>query len=174
MILDSCNISSSGVSSKEERKIASLVNELGGTYSSDLFSNTFCLLVKRVGTKKQQIAISSSVPTIEFKWLEDCKSAKKRLEFTNYLVRPFLGLCICCTGYSPEERFIIQKIVEENGGVYSSTLVRDKVTHLIAEEASDEGKFAFAKMWGNVHIVTKKWIDDCVSSKCENFFIPDL
>ena len=164
-ILNKQHICATGVNSTEERSLTSLIKELGGKLSSELDTGeTLCLLVRKVGSDKHKAAQRHNIPAVEVEWLRDCKREKQRLSFDSYSVRPFLGLSISCTGYNAEVRFMIQKTVEENGGEFMATMVKEKCTHLIAEEVG-EGKYAHAKSWGTVHIVTKQWLDDCHRKK---------
>ena len=43
----------------------------------------------------------------------------------------FAGLVICVTGSTKEERDRVRAVVECRGGVYSSTMVSNKCTHLL-------------------------------------------
>ena len=74
----------------------------------------------------------------------------------------FEGCVISVTGIDFEKRETVQKIIEENGGVYEKNLVQGRTTHLIA--ASTEGrKYKHAVDWG-LPVVTETWISDCVES----------
>ena len=168
MVLAGHQICVTGVTSVEEKGIRQVIAELGGEFTTAMAKGeTSCLLVRKVGSEKHRKALDWNVPTVEVQWLKDCKNSNKALPFDNYLVRPFLGLNVSCTGYEAEERFLIQKTVEENGGAFSATMVKDKCTHLVAEAVGEGAgnKYTVAKSWGNVHIVTKKWVEDCHEAK---------
>ncbi len=46
-------------------------------------------------------------------------------------------------------------------------LTKDLTTHLVAKEAVGE-KYSHAKSWGNVHIVSLNWIEDCIKYRSKN------
>ena len=64
----------------------------------------------------------------------------------------------------PEDRAKIQEIVQANGGLFSADLIDGECTHLVAVEAKGD-KYTAAKRWGNVHIVSTAWIEECVKKE---------
>jgi topoisomerase (DNA) II binding protein 1 len=162
--LKGCKICVTGVTSKEENIAAKIIKEMGGTFSTNLSKDIYCLLVKRVGSKKHITAQNLGIPSLEMEWLFCCKTEFKKLDFDIYKVRPFLGCMITCTQVTPEIRFKLQKLIEENGGKYNPVLDKDSCTHLVAVNKEGE-KYLHAKSWGTVHIVTLSWIEECTLQK---------
>jgi NAD-dependent DNA ligase len=162
--LSGCKICCTGLTSEDEDRAISRVEYLGGDFSRNLTKDVTCLIVKRVGSKKHQIALSSNIPDVEIQWLLDCKTSGSRLPFDTYRVRPFTGLTISVTGFQHEQRFQLQKVIMENGGTFSSSLVRESSTHLVAEKAGGD-KYTYAKSWGTVSIVSDAWVRDCATQK---------
>jgi NAD-dependent DNA ligase len=162
LALSGCKICVEGLLSAEKK----IIEKVGGEFVDTLTKSTTCLIVKKVGTRAHQEAKKLALPCVELQWLLDCKSASSKVSFDSYIVRPFIGLTISLTGYAPEERFQFQKLVEENGGTFSASLVREKCTHLISESATGD-KYFHAKSWGTVHVVNSKWLSECVNRKCK-------
>ena len=165
--LDLCKIAVIGVTVRdEEKRLIRIIHELGGIYASDVKADTFCALVKKVGPQHKAI-ITHKIPAVDLQWLSDCRRSLRNLSFDNYIVKPLIGLVICCTGYTNEERNLIEKCTTENGGEFSSKMNRETCTHLITEEEdpSTTSKYAYAKVWRTVQIVTMKWLTDCKKQK---------
>ena len=167
--LENCAISVIGVDiPDQEKRIIRIIEELGGTYSPRVTSEVFCVLVKRVGSQHNAIQ-TLNIPSVDLQWLWDCRSYRRKVSFDQYYAKPFIGLCVSCTGYTNEERNHIEKLVCENGGNFSSKMSRETCTHLMTEEEdpSPTSKYAYAKLWRTVQIVTMKWLTDCHKQKCE-------
>lgn len=152
------------VSKMELLKMINIVNRLGGVYAEKVAVDATCMIVNRVGGKDFKLGCQLKLTLVDVQWLHDCLQQNAALKMKNYPVKVFAGLIITCTQLIPEERANLQQIVEENGGTYSSRLVKDTVTHLIAKEAAGE-KFCYAKLWNNVHVVDMKWVEECVRMK---------
>ena len=167
--LENCSISVIGVDvSDQEKRIIRIIEELGGTYSPRVTNDVFCVLVKRVGSQHNAIE-KYKIACVDLQWLWDCRSYRRRVSFDQYFAKPFIGLSVSCTGYTNEERNHIQNCVIENGGEFSSKMSRETCTHLITEEEdpSPTSKYAYAKLWRTVQIVTMKWLTDCNKQKCQ-------
>jgi hypothetical protein len=155
-------VSVTGVNSSEERTIKATLKALGGSFHENLTEDTTCLIVKKVGSAKYRAACNQlNIPVVVMKWLRDCKTSNQLMKYEKYNAPPLLGLTICCTQISPEDRHVLQCDVEAHGAEFSADLCENKCTHLIAMEAKGD-KYNAAKMWGNVHIVNTKWVGDCV------------
>jgi NAD-dependent DNA ligase len=70
-----------GVDSAEEHKSHKLIKSLNGLLTNDLTKDTYCLLVKKVGSKKYQIAKELGIPTLQIQWLADCYSTAHWIKF---------------------------------------------------------------------------------------------
>ncbi|XP_076627119.1 mutagen-sensitive 101 isoform X1 [Colletes latitarsis] len=66
------------------------------------------------------------------------------------------GLCICASGFSPQEKEQIEKLVEYMGGIFTKQL-RSRVTHLITASVMSAKYETAIEM--EIPIVTKEWID---------------
>lgn len=61
-----------------------------------------------------------------------------------------------------DERHAIMRLIESNGGVFSSHMEQDICTHLICLRP-EGAKFEAARTWRGVRVVTRQWADDCVT-----------
>ena len=167
--LDQCILSIVGVSDPdEEKRIIRIIKELGGTYSPKVQIGTYCVLMKKVGAQHKAIQ-EYQTPVVELQWLWDCRSYQRKLSFDKYYAKPLIGLNISCTGYEADVKELIMKCITESGGEFSSRMSRETCTHLITEEVdpSPTSKYAYAKLWNSVQIVTMKWLTDCKKLKSE-------
>ena len=165
--LEQCKLSVVGVSDPdEEKRIVRIIKELGGTHSSMVDGDTYCVLMKKVGHQYKAIN-THKTPVVELQWLWDCRSYQRKLNFDKYYAKPLIGLVISCTGYETDIKELIVKCVTESGGEFSSRMSRETCTHLITEEVdpSPTSKYAYAKLWNSVQIVTMKWLTDCKKNK---------
>lgn len=151
-----------GISSNEERKFKQCISTLGGIFSNNLTKDSSCLLVKKVGSKKYQAALDLNIPVLQLEWLNDCFSTFSMLPMDAYRAKPFTGLAFSSTGYSVEDRSAIQHLIAENGGINCEKMAQDICTHLIALTSGSD-KYKAAKQWKTVQVVSRRWLDDCVS-----------
>jgi hypothetical protein len=67
------------------------------------------------------------------------------------------------SGYPPDERFHMQQLIIENGGINCDKMSK-QCSHLIALTSSSE-KYIAAKEWKTIHVVNKKWLFDCIEQQ---------
>jgi hypothetical protein len=165
LTLHQCKICVLGVTDHdEEKRIIRIIKELGGLYCSQITDDIFCAIIKKAGSHNHKKVQALKIPAVELNWLWDCRSGHIKLPLDRYLIRPFIGLVICCTGYAPEDRELIQRIVTDCGGEFSLGM-RQTCTHLIAEDEDPSSKYTSAKNWRTVQIVTIQWLRECEKSK---------
>ncbi len=159
--LEGIQVSNTGVSSGEENWIKATVESLGGQFNENLDEKTTCLIAKKVGSEKYRAACTHfKIPVVSMQWLKECRKNNKLMKYSYYGVE-FLGLTVCCTQLSLEDRYELERKLEEHGAKYRSDLKEDECTHLIAIEAEGD-KYTAAKAWGNVNIVSTEWVDECI------------
>ena len=100
-------------------------------------------------------------PVVTFAWLRDSAEAGELLpvEEVGHIPKAFLGLCVCVTGYTQDERTELEALVTKNGGLYMSDLVKGKCTHLVAS-GTTSGKYTHAKKWDGIKIVSREWVTE--------------
>ena len=161
--LDGIVVCVTGVTSREELDwIERTVESLGGKFSEIFNEETTCLIAKKVGSDKYRAACTElNIPVVMTQWLKDCSSSGVLMRYENYEVPPFLGFTICCTQVTLEERYELQRKLENHGAKFNYDLLEDKCTHLIAI-APEGDKYTAAKTWGNVYIVNTDWVEECI------------
>ncbi|KAK6512173.1 hypothetical protein TWF481_001064 [Arthrobotrys musiformis] len=172
------------ISADIRNEITAKAADLGAVWKQDLTSDATHLIVGDVTTQKYRYVAKQrpDVKPMRISFIEKAHEAwvatksipVHELE-VEHAFPPFLGLRICTTGINEEkERHRIQKITEENGGIYNGDLTK-QVTHLVA--SSPEGKkYQFAKQWG-ISIVSVEWFHQSVErgmSLDEAYFSFDL
>jgi len=156
-------ICTSGCSSREEAEIATIIQSLGGKHSSTFSRDVYCLILRRVGSKKHEIALTLKIPVVTRDWLYNCTKERVLLDLIKYQPPLFCGLKISCTQLELAQRQVVQAQIVMHGGEYCPSLVLGQSTHLVALRP-DGDKYINAKSWRNVHIVTPEWIDKCLES----------
>lgn len=149
-------------------KNVNIITKLGGSYEKAVVADATCLIAKRTGLRDFQLARQFNIEAVSIDWLNDCYTKNTVAKLKQYALRPFHGLTVSCTQLSPDERLALQKLVEANGGIYSSSMVKDSTTHLVAQEPNGD-KYSYAKLWKNVHIINMLWIQQCV--KQQGFYL---
>lgn len=149
----------SGFKTDEEYRFRKLVGDLGGLFSRNLTSTTLCLVIKHIGSEKHKVALERGIPVVSELWLNECAISSKVPSFDNFKPLCFHGVSLCCSNLSFEERLAIKRVVEGNGGTYSSNLIRNATTHLVVSKPEGE-KYDHALSWKNVKIVFPSWIHD--------------
>ena len=140
--------------------ITILTSCLIGTVINDLYKDTYCLILKKVGSEKHEMAIRDDIVCVTILWLYDCHDKQRLVSRSLYRVKPFHGLVITVTQLSPREKERTEILIQENGGIYSGKLEFEVTTHLIAS-TPDGDKYFAAKEWG-LPIVTMSWLHDCI------------
>jgi hypothetical protein len=127
------------------------------------------------------------VPIVSEEWATACAAAGRVLDSAAFLLPPFAGLHICCTGVEPgalrgaahaacdahpdacayaDVRLAIRDNTQANGGVYHSEMTKSRCTHLIASSA-DSDKYRHAVMWGTIKVVSAEWFEQSLEAKGE-------
>ncbi|XP_076674457.1 mutagen-sensitive 101 isoform X2 [Andrena cerasifolii] len=80
------------------------------------------------------------------------------------------GLCICASGLPPEEKELVERLVEYMGGIFTKQL-RSHVTHLVTGSVLSE-KYEMATDM-KIHIVTKEWVEAVWEKNLKDFVKAD-
>ncbi|OAD60789.1 DNA topoisomerase 2-binding protein 1-A [Eufriesea mexicana] len=80
------------------------------------------------------------------------------------------GLCICPSGFPPEEKENIEKLVEYMGGIFTKQL-RSRVTHLVTASVMS-AKYETA-IGMKIPIFTKEWVEAVWETNLTNFVKAD-
>lgn len=105
-------------------------------------------------------------------WLEQIWEASKNRnmhaddpDFRQFACPPFKGLTICVSQMKRQEKEVLKKKIEDNGGTYSGVLDKEKTAILIVSSTQGE-KYRHAIEW-EIPCVTPLWIDESVKQgKC--------
>ena len=82
------------------------------------------------------------------------------------LVRPSIAMDLSSLiiSYATDDRHALMRMVESNGGTFSTRLEQDVCSHLVCLRPEGD-KFEAARTWRGVRIVTRQWVEDCVSQQ---------
>jgi hypothetical protein len=169
VLLTGYKLSFEGFTEEETQKLRGVTHSLGATYFPEFKSQLSCLIVKKIGGPLSARCYIETIPVVKVQWLLDCSKQKKYLSFDDYFAGAFQGLVISCTGYELEERRLLKKVVEEEGGIFSKDLKRGETTHLVCAKA-EGAKYSTALLWGDVFVVNQQWIEVCLRVKSKCFF----
>ncbi|KAK6526877.1 hypothetical protein TWF281_010074 [Arthrobotrys megalospora] len=157
------------ISADIRNDITAKATDLGAVWKQDLTSDATHLIVGDIATQKYRYVAKqrpdvkpmriSFIEKAHEAWVANKSIPVHELE-VEHAFPTFAGLRICLTNINDEkERHRIQKITEENGGVYNGDLTK-QVTHLVA--SNPEGKkYQFAKQW-EIKIVSVEWFHQSV------------
>ncbi|XP_020202421.1 DNA topoisomerase 2-binding protein 1-A [Cajanus cajan] len=164
LVMEGVKVLASGFDMDEKVKIEELVAEMGGVLQNKASSDMNFVIVKNVLAAKYKWALNTlKKPIVTFEWLKQCSDEHRVVPQESYKVLPFSGLKICVTGIPADKRKEMEKLILQNGGIYSRELTRN-CTHLISE-APEGAKYKVAKKWGHIPIVTRKWFDQSIARR---------
>jgi len=153
-ILDGVKISCAGT---QKAKVMLLVQSMGGSYQSELQTDTNYLIATDTQSGKYQSAVKKRILVLHPSWLHACWKARCFIDTPNFVLKPFSGCTISVTGLGTGMRNMIQHLVNIYGGKFSPNLNR-QCTHLIAH-SPDGFKYKYARSWG-IPIITIDWLLD--------------
>ena len=155
-----------GLSKSVRDKVASIVEELGGTMLTTCSASEppHVLLAKDVkGQRYLEVLSVAKTPVLKVDWIYACAKARKQLSYNGFRVPPLAGLVVCVTGVDQARRPALQATVESAGGSYSKDLV-PSVSHLIAVSTKSE-KYEMACTWPKTSVVSFQWLQDSLDNK---------
>lgn len=164
LALDGVNVLASGFEEDEKVEIRKLVTSMGGVLHTKTSLDVSFVVVKNVLAAKYLWALHTvKKPILTINWLYQCRNEHRIVPQESFRVLPVYGLKICVTGIPSDERKEIEKLIIENGGQYSAELTK-KCTHLICD-APEGDKYMVARMWGRIHVVTRKWFYESIARR---------
>ncbi|KAG4211517.1 hypothetical protein ERO13_A02G110400v2 [Gossypium hirsutum] len=164
LAMDGLKVLASGFNMDEKVKIEKLVIAMGGVLHTKASLDVSFVIVKNVLAAKYKWALNVlKKPIVTIQWLYQCWSEHRVVPQESYRVLPFTGLTISVTGIRADERKEIEKLIIQNGGKYSAELTK-KCTHLICDVPEGD-KYKVARRWGHVHIIVRKWFDQCIARR---------
>ena len=89
----------------------------------------YCV-AKTTNSRKYELARTLFKPVVTAEWLRDSAAKGELLPLDDpatakgYRPPAFMGLCVCVTGFTQDERAAIEAKVVANGAVYTSDLVK--------------------------------------------------
>jgi topoisomerase (DNA) II binding protein 1 len=149
-----------------QREISTLAESVDAVVDNEFTAERpfdYCV-AKTTASRKYELARTLGKPIVTMAWLRDSASSGALLPTddpaTSRAYRPaaFLGLNVCVTGYTQDQRADLEAKVVANGGAYCPDLVRDACTHLVASSTTS-AKFKHASKWPGVCVVKREWVD---------------
>ncbi|KAK3788086.1 hypothetical protein RRG08_009018 [Elysia crispata] len=139
------------------------VHLMGGDVDSNLTADITHLVAGEVGSNKYLVAVQNGKVVMTKEWVDAVwdSSQDKHISasdevFQKYVCPPFLGLTVCVSGFSSNERNKMRNFVMRGGGKYSGELKMNECTHLVVKEAKG-AKYEAAKNW-KIRIVKDCWL----------------
>ncbi|XP_057790006.1 uncharacterized protein LOC131006872 [Salvia miltiorrhiza] len=164
LALDGVNIVMSGFEKDVKDAIRKKVTAMGGQMKKKASSDVSFVIVKDVLCQKYKWALTQvKKPMLTIDWLEQCWKEHRVVPQEPYRVLPFAGLTICVSGIPADERKEVEKLVVQNGGIYSAELTK-RCSHLICD-APEGDKYTVAKRWRIIYIVNRKWFHQSIARR---------
>jgi len=154
-----------GFSIREKKDIEMKIQFMGGIYSSELTASTTHLIAKSAAdfSLKFKAARSRRIPIMIVKWIIAVWDARMQEnihgndpEFASYVCPVFQGFVMCVSQISAKEREAIKKIIESNGGRYSTQLEKGK-TNLLITPSAEGDKYTYARRW-KICCLKPEWV----------------
>ncbi|KAK4321748.1 hypothetical protein Pmani_007486 [Petrolisthes manimaculis] len=162
---------------KEERaELQQRVERMAGIYSSNFHQGVTHVVAKSVGSKKYLVAVEQDIPILTMEWVhavwraamgqavgqqgtgEEVRATDE--QFLSYACPVFKGLNICVSQLDRSTKLALKNIIEENGGMYSTSLDMNTTSVLILPAPEGE-KYSHAVNW-RIQCLTPDWIHDSV------------
>ncbi|RUS70584.1 hypothetical protein EGW08_021654 [Elysia chlorotica] len=144
-------------------EITRKVHLMGGDVDSNLTADITHLVAGEVGSNKYLVAVQNGKVIMTKEWVDAVWEASQDKHisgsdevFNKHICPPFLGLTVCVSGFSSNERNKMRNFVMRGGGKYSGELKMNECTHLVVKEAKG-AKYEAAKNW-KIRIVKDSWL----------------
>ncbi|KAF8368088.1 mus-101, partial [Pristionchus pacificus] len=159
----------SGLTKRKKAMLSDMVRHLGGQVSNDLHDKVTVLIAKNCDTNFPKYTESAKlkIPILREDWITDSwKEVVEQLSDTTvtnaetydqYRVPLFKDMVITVSGLKLDERSNAGRMIEMGRGTFAPEMSKATCTHLITDKNSGD-KFKRAREWGNIHIVTMKWL----------------
>ncbi|CAN1234553.1 NAD kinase 2, chloroplastic [Linum perenne] len=143
LAMDGVKVLVSGYDINEKGKLEKMVKAMGGLLCSKPSLDVSFVIVKNVLAAKYKWALNVlKKPIVTASWLYQCSTEHRVVPQELYRVHPFSGLTICVTG-----------------------IIGVHICFLNSLYAPRGDKFQVAVRWGNINIVTRKWLDQSVAKR---------
>ncbi|XP_069938324.1 DNA topoisomerase 2-binding protein 1 isoform X2 [Cherax quadricarinatus] len=163
-------ITTSGFRKEAKAELQCLVERMAGIYLNIFHTNVTHVVANSVGSDKYFVAVKEETPIMTGEWVKAVwKAASEDFredilatdeQFLSYACPVFKGLVICVSQMPRKEKEALKKIIEENGGTYSSTLDMSGTSVLIIPTPEGD-KYSYARNW-RIQCLTPDWIYDSV------------
>ncbi|XP_065205150.1 DNA topoisomerase 2-binding protein 1 [Planococcus citri] len=168
MAMDKLVVCTSRIPPKERAEIEKLVGYMGGEFTVPLTSRTTHLIVTSALTQRHFIACEKGMSVMIRGWVEEMweLNLKDSVKATDYNIAKkyscpiFYNLKVTGSSISLEEKSILERKINSNGGNYSKDLKNKETNVLITPTAGGE-KFKYAVRW-RVPCVHPRWVDECI------------
>ncbi|KAI5288721.1 hypothetical protein KEM54_004967 [Ascosphaera aggregata] len=160
-----------GLPPEERTRIASVAAQMGAAHTFDLTANVTHLLASSVDTEKyryvarersdMKVLDPSFIDAVRIQWMSGGDANIQQLE-EEFKYPTFQGTKICVTGWDDYAfRLALEQQLKNNGAIFQRDLTRE-ATHLVAKAPTGK-KFEFATLWGNIKVVSIKWVEDSLA-----------
>lgn len=163
-----CNLPSETI-----KELTELVEKLGGRVLKDFDEGEVTHLITdecKSNSETYKHAREKHLPVVLPRWIRDASKAKMHdIMFPaqcdavlNLYKTPIFQNCVITTsGFDPDCKNEIAKMIKSNGGTYSPPMSKSSCTHLVCHRNTGD-KYATALKWNTIKIVTRAWIEECI------------
>ncbi|XP_048004135.1 DNA topoisomerase 2-binding protein 1-A-like isoform X2 [Leguminivora glycinivorella] len=157
----------SGLSKEAKTNLKQKIEWMGGTYSAVLSSESTHLIATSVFSDKYIKAAERGIPVMKDTWVtavwdtslkQDINGASP--EFNTHRLPPFANLQITTSGLNSNDKKLIMKLVNANGGDFSRVFLSQTTDVLVlTKDSTSSEKYKAAIEFGKV-CVTPHWVKD--------------
>lgn len=169
------HVTSSGIGDPERKiELKKRVAYMGGVYTSDLTEDVSHVVTEDVFSKKYNFAANQKLQILHPSWIDELWKLSQTDNFSKraddddliekYRLKIFSKLVFSSTGLETDQKKKLTKLIEDNGGEYSSTFKTSTVKVLLMFEKDIGSPKHKASVKHNIFCVDPKWIEDSVSA----------
>lgn len=169
MAMQNLCISLSGLSPDEKARYTDLVSFMGGLCLPVVPETATHLVSNTVQSVKYEVAVQLKIPIMQTDWIDEVWRRNQTEfisatddQFSSYRLQTFFNLNVCCTLLSNDEKMLVERLVNENGGTFHRTLRPASISILVLNDNGKNSDKFKAAMKHNKPCVTPRWILDSV------------
>lgn len=156
---------------EKKARMRKLIEYMGGFYSNSLTDVVTHVVTEDVFSKKYVHAGSHNIKIMHISWIQEMWKLSQDFNFVvtqkvhdKFKLKIFHNLIFSSTGLTNEEKKVIVKLVEDNGGEYSNTFKTATVKVLVLKP-KDAGNVKYkASMKHSILCIDPSWVIDSVKA----------
>lgn len=160
------------MSPDDKARYTDLVSFMGGLILPISPATATHLVSNTVQSAKYEVAVNRNIPVMQREWIDEVwrRNQSKFIaatddQFSKFRLPVFFNLNVCCTMLSDEERMLVTRLVNDNGGTFHRSLKPSIIDILVLRDHGKNSDKFKAAMKHKKTCVSPKWIMDSFEAK---------